>query len=310
MAGSRRVGAIDVGTNSVLLLIAEGPADGPRAVLERSAVTRLGEGVDRSGRLSAEAMRRTALCLAGYAALLREYEVGSVDVVCTSAARDAENGAEFLELARQALGATPRIIAGAEEARLTFHGALTGLSAEGEVTVFDVGGGSTEIIHGTLRGPVGEVNEVASLDVGSVRLTERHLVQDPPTPGGLAAVRADVLSALRAVRPRPTNALVGVAGTLTTLAAIDQELPTYDPIRIHGATLLRSSVERMLARLAALPVAERRGVPGLDPARADVIVAGAVLVLAVLEWAGADRLRVSDRGVRWGLASASLRAAG
>jgi exopolyphosphatase/guanosine-5'-triphosphate,3'-diphosphate pyrophosphatase len=306
---TRRVGAIDVGTNSVLLLIAEGTPEAPRAVLERATITRLGEGVDRSGRLSPEAMRRTALCLAGYAALLRDHEVGSVDVVCTSAARDAENGGAFLDLATHALGAAPRIIAGDEEARLTFDGALTGLSAAGDVTVFDVGGGSTEIIRGTIRGPAAEVHTAVSLDVGSVRLTERHVRSDPPSPAEIGAVRADVEHALGTVPQSPTTDLVGVAGTVTTLAAIDQELSTYDPARVHGATLSRAAIEGILGRLAALPVAARQRVPGLDPGRADVIVAGTVLVLSVLDWAGVGRLRVSDRGVRWGLASAALRRA-
>jgi exopolyphosphatase/guanosine-5'-triphosphate,3'-diphosphate pyrophosphatase len=306
----RRVGAIDVGTNTVLLLVAEGDASAPVAVAEHATITRLGAGVDRTGWLAADAVDRTLAALENYAGLLRRHGVDHVDAVCTSAARDAENGHEFLERATLVLGATPRIIDGKEEARLTFDGALTGLDIGGRVTVFDVGGGSTEIILGA---PPGDLDDGASilastsLDVGSVRLTERHMASDPPTLAELHAVRADVARALGTVSFRPTTKLVGVAGTVTTLSAIHQRLSLYDSSVVHGSRLSRSVVERIVSELAALPLDARRRVTGLPPARADVVVAGGIIVLAVLDFANAGELVVSDRGVRWGLARNALR---
>src|SRR5262249_51787893 len=159
MPTARRVAAIDVGTNTVLLLVAEGDADAPRALVERATITRLGAGVDRTGRLSDEAIDRTVECLSSYAAVIREHGAESVGGVCTSAARDAETGAEFIQRAAHATGATPRIIDGDEEARLTFDGALTGLGMRGPVTVFDIGGGSTEIIQGFAEEASGRVDD-------------------------------------------------------------------------------------------------------------------------------------------------------
>ncbi|HEX4338241.1 MAG TPA: Ppx/GppA phosphatase family protein [Polyangiaceae bacterium] len=306
---ARRVAAIDVGTNTVLLLIATGSADEPRAVLERATITRLGKGVDASGRLTDEAVARTIACLESYGASIRQHGVALVDVVCTSAARDAQNGAAFIELAARAVGTTPRIIAGDEEARLTFDGALSGLDVGGDVTVFDIGGGSTEIIHGTPDGAKVRIASAVSLDVGSVRLTERHVKNDPPLPDELDAIRRDVDKALATLPRHPTAKLVGVAGTITTLAAIEQGLDQYDSSRVHGSRLTRSTVSSLLARLASVPLAERRAISGLEPARADVIVAGAILADEVLSWSGSDDLVVSDRGVRWGLARGLLRRA-
>ena len=303
---ARRVASIDVGTNTVLLLIAEGDADSPRALVERATITRLGAGVDRTGRLAPDAIERTVSCLFEYGAAIRQHQVDAIDVVCTSAARDAENGAEFIERAERALGATPRIIDGEEEAMLTFEGALTGLGLRGEVTVFDIGGGSTEIIQGFVTEGGARVDGAVSLDVGSVRLTERHVTTDPPRQDEIARVRSDVELALADV-PRPSpRPLVGVAGTITTLAAIHAKLDVYDSARVHGSGLDATTVDALLTRLSALPLDARRAIPGLEPARADVIVAGAVIAQAVLAWAGADALLVSDRGVRWGLARAAL----
>jgi exopolyphosphatase/guanosine-5'-triphosphate,3'-diphosphate pyrophosphatase len=302
----RRVAAIDVGTNTVLLLVAAGDAGAPRAVLERATITRLGEGVDRTGRLSAAAIERTVACLTSYAATIREQGAAAVDVVCTSAARDAQNGRDFIQRAARVLGVEPRIIDGDEEAHLTFEGALSGLSVEGDVTVFDIGGGSTEVIDGTPTDAGWHVTSAVSLDIGSVRLTERHVKTDPPEPGELERVRADVRKALCGVARHPTRTLVGVAGTITTLAAIECGLDQYDSSRVHGAVLAKSAVFALENRLAAAALAERRAISGLEPARADVIVAGAIIAEGVLDWAGADALTVSDRGVRWGLARALL----
>ncbi|MFZ5895952.1 MAG: Ppx/GppA family phosphatase [Myxococcota bacterium] len=300
-SGARRVGAIDIGTNSVLLLIAS-VGDELVPLVERATITRLGEGVDRTRRLDPAASARTLACLADYARELREHGVDALDVVGTSAMRDAVGGEAFVAEAERLLGVKPRTIAGLEEAALTFTGSLSGLGLQGAVSVFDVGGGSTEIIHGHAGAAVSPGNSI-SLDIGSVRLFERHVRSDPAAPSELARVRADIDAALvTAPRGESANTLVGVAGTVTSIAAIELELDSYDPARVHGYTLSRDSVERVATRLAALPLSARRNLPGLDPKRADVIVVGAEIVLRVMTWAAAESLRVSDRGVRWGLA--------
>lgn len=296
-----RVAAIDIGTNSVLLLVAERSSGALSAIVERATITRLGEGVDRHGELSAAARARTLECLARYADEARSLGVAAIAAVGTSAMRDARGGPEFAADAARVLGAPPRIVSGDEEARLTFGGALSGLEIAGASLVFDVGGGSTELVVGAGRVPGARV----SLDVGAVRLSERHVAHDPPLPSELDAARATVRAAL-ASAPRPPDGatVVGVAGTVTTLAAIALEIVPYDGARVHGATLSADAVSDVAARLAKLPLARRREVPGLDPKRADVIPCGAVIVEETLSCFGARELVVSDRGVRWGLAEA------
>ncbi|MCU0654971.1 MAG: Ppx/GppA family phosphatase [Polyangiaceae bacterium] len=298
-----RVASVDIGTNSVLLLVAErGPGGEARAVLERATITRLGEGVDATGELSAQARERTLRCLESYAREAREAGVEVLHAVGTSAMRDARGGAAFAAQAEALLGAAPRVISGQEEARLTFRGALSGLATEGPVLVFDVGGGSTELIVGQ-QGPSGLLlDRAVSLDVGSVRLTERYLRGDPPTRPELEALEAEVARQLDGFPVGPGVTPVGVAGTVTTLAAVARGVVPYDAGRIHGLTLDATEVEALARRLASLPVAVRRGLPGLEPKRADVIAAGALLVAAIVKRVGAPGLVVSDRGVRWGLA--------
>lgn len=301
-----RVAAIDIGTNSVLLLVAESTGGALRPVVERATITRLGEGVDRSGELSSAARARTKECLARYAEEARAHGVTALAAVGTSAMRDARGGPEFAAEIGALLGVAPRIVSGDEEARLTFRGALSGLDVDGPCLVFDVGGGSTEIVAGSGRTPGARV----SLDVGSVRLTERHVAHDPPLPAELEAARATVRGALAAApRPAPGATIVGVAGTVTTLAAIALEMAPYDGARVHGARLRASDVSGVAARLASLPLERRREVRGLDAKRADVIPCGAIIVDETLSWLGATELVVSDRGVRWGLAE-ELAAAG
>ena len=299
-----RVASIDIGTNSVLLLVAERDGAGTlAAVLERARVTRLGAGVDRTRQLAPEAVERTLACLGDYAADLRRLGVTRLDVVGTSAMRDASAGELFVARAGELLGVAPRVVSGDEEARLTFEGALVGLDLAGALSVFDVGGGSTEIVRGTRDGASATVLEAVSLDVGSVRLTERHVRSDPPTRAELDAVRADVAGALEgATRPRAGEPLVGIAGTVTTLAAVARAIAPYDGARVHGVRLSRDEVSAVSRRFASLALAERSQLAGIDPARADVVPAGAALVEELLAWAGADELVVSDRGVRWGLA--------
>lgn len=304
-----RVAAIDIGTNTVLLLVAEKRDDGAIvAVAERAQITRLGEGVDRARSLAPAAVERTLACLADYAREIATLGCERVDAVGTSAMRDAAGGEAFVARAGELLGARPRTISGDEEARLTFAGALSGLEVAGPVVVFDVGGGSTEIVRGEARaGASGRVESAVSLDVGSVRLTERHVRSDPPTPAELDDARAAVDVALAGLAPPPPGTpLVGIAGTVTTLAAVARGVAPYDGARVHGARLPAAEVVACARRLAALRLAERREVRGLDPKRADVIPAGGAIVEALLAWSRSPELVVSDRGVRWGLALASL----
>jgi exopolyphosphatase/guanosine-5'-triphosphate,3'-diphosphate pyrophosphatase len=237
--------------------------------------------------------------------------------VGTSALRDAQGAERFLSEAERILGRRPRVIAGDEEAELTFRGALSGLDVQGALLVFDVGGGSTELILGHAGG---EIARRLSLDIGSVRLFERHVRSDPPTPSELAAIEKDVTLQLATwswgfgpgdeglpIREAPVT-LVGVAGTVTTLKAVELGLTPYDGARVHGAALTLSAVEAWCAKLASLPQAKRQALPGLEPKRADVIVAGALIVQGVLRAAKAAKMLVSDRGVRFGLLEALLRA--
>ncbi|MEZ4372822.1 MAG: Ppx/GppA phosphatase family protein [Polyangiaceae bacterium] len=301
-----RAAAIDIGTNSVLLAIAERAGNQLVPVLERATITRLGQGVDKTRTLAPEAVERNLACLTEYAALLREFGSPRLRVVGTSAMRDAAGGEEFRKRAAALLGVTPEVISGDEEARLTYRGALSGLPLRAEpVVVFDIGGGSTEIIQAA----AGVINDAISLNIGSVRLTERHLPSDPPTGEELSKLDADVARELAQVAPPTVGAqLIGVAGTLTTLCAVQQRLATYDSSRVHGATLSLEQVSVLCEMLASLPVEERRKLPGLEPKRADVIAAGARIARGVMQWAQASELTVSDRGVRWGILEALLEA--
>jgi exopolyphosphatase/guanosine-5'-triphosphate,3'-diphosphate pyrophosphatase len=298
-----RVASIDIGTNSVLLLVAESEGGALHPLRERATVTRLGEGVDRNRRLLEAACERTLACLSDYAAQLRELGVTRVDAVGTSAMRDAAGGQEFVARATTILGIPPRVIDGNEEARLTFAGALSGLPQAGSVTVFDIGGGSTEIVVGSSTASSRQIVAAVSLNIGSVRLFERHVHSDPPTASEMQRVEHDIALALAdAPTPEVNATLVGVAGTVTQLAALELELTRYDATRVHGHRLTCQAVNRLAARLASLDLAQRRALPGMEPARADVLVVGSAIARAVLQWSGAAELVVSDRGVRWGLA--------
>jgi len=299
-----KVAAIDIGTNSVLCLIAEGSTSHAlRALSEHATITRLGENVDATGQLAPAAVERTLSCLERYATALRDAGVTEVAAVGTSALRDAEGGHTFSDQAERILGTRPTVISGEREAQLTFDGALSGLDPEGKLAVFDIGGGSTEVIVGRrIPNTDATLHTAVSLDVGSVRLTERHLVSDPPTSDELEAVRQDIRSALGRAPTVAGLPLVGVAGTMTTLAAIAYDIVPYDPRQVHGAVLSQEVLEETLWMLASKTLSERRALPALAPKRADVIVAGACIASELCALAGADRIIVSDRGVRWGLA--------
>jgi len=309
LSAPAKVAAIDIGTNSVLLVIAAVEAAGPRPLLERATITRMGEGVDKMRRLAPAAVERNLQCLRAYAEDLRAHGSPRLDVVGTSALRDAEGARDFLDEAERILGVRPRVIAGDEEARLTFSGALSGLDLRGKLLVFDIGGGSTELIVGRAGSSAPPESRV-SLDIGSVRLFERHVRHDPPLPQELARIEADIAQQLSSAEPlarlhgnEPVT-LVGVAGTVTTLKALELGLEDYDAARVHGAVLTLSAVESLCTKLASLTLAKRQQLPGLQPKRADVIVAGALLVRDLLRRAGASQTTVSDRGVRFGLLAA------
>jgi exopolyphosphatase / guanosine-5'-triphosphate,3'-diphosphate pyrophosphatase len=301
-----RAACIDIGTNTVLLLVAEKRGAELVALLERATITRLGEGVDQTRELAPAARQRTLACVAEYAELAHHLGVSVISAVGTSAMRDARGGAEFAGEVANVLGSAPRILDGAAEAELTFAGSLSGLGLQGPVSVFDIGGGSTEIIHG-LSGSARRIDAAASLDVGSVRLFERHVSSDPPSSLELERVRADIAAALDAAPEFPPAArLIGVAGTVTTIAAIARGISDRDGSLVHGTRLSHEDVARVARLLESLTIAERRELGGLDPQRADVIVVGAALVELILERARASELVVSNRGVRWGLAESLL----
>jgi len=306
-----RVAAIDIGTNTVLLLVAERGPDGVvRAVTERATITRLGEGVDKTRTLLPAAIERTNAALSDYADAIRFLDVKRIDVVGTSAMRDAGGGEAVRAHVKAKLGVDARTISGDEEARLTFAGALSGITSippNANVRVYDIGGGSTEVVHG--KHGVSELAFAHSYDVGSVRLTERHVKSDPPTAAEREALREAARAVFASVPAWSSDVPpVGIAGTMTTLAAVSLKMDTYDGARVHGLTLPVREIARVVDQLANLPLDARSKVPGLEPKRADVIVAGGHIALAYLEHVGASEVILSDRGVRWGLAEELLRA--
>jgi exopolyphosphatase/guanosine-5'-triphosphate,3'-diphosphate pyrophosphatase len=283
-----RVAVVDLGTNSTRLLVADVDNERVKEVARRTEITRLGEGVDERGKLLPLPIARVRNVLADYRRELEELGAERTLAVGTSAIRDAENGEAFLGEIEWSYGFKTRLLSGEEEAELTLRGVAGGRELGPGTLVLDVGGGSTELIVDGFR---------TSLDLGSVRLTERFLHSDPPT-------REELDAAARAVRDElpdlePTQA-IGVAGTITTLAAL--ELGEYDPERIHGYRISRGAVEAQLERLASLPLAERRELSGLEPERAPVIVAGAVIVREVLDGYGLEALEVSERDILHGAA--------
>ncbi len=293
-----RVAAVDLGTNSTRLLVADIEDGRLTEVVRRLRITRLGEGVDESRLLLEAPMARVRAALGEYQRELEALGATRTLLVATSAVRDALNGAAFLELLERDLGGVARLLGGDDEALLTFRGVTAGRELPGETLIVDVGGGSTELVVG---GP-GGVSLHTSLDVGCVRMTERFLASDPPAPSELEACAAHVRSLLPGLEIR---AAIGVAGTVTTLAALDLGLAEYDPERIHGHVLTPRAVERELELLASLPLARRRELPGLEPARAPVIVAGVVIVHEVLARYGLRGLEASERDILHGAALAA-----
>ena len=299
---------MDIGTNSTRLLVAEVDGGTLTELDLRTTVTRLGEGLEASGRLSDAAMARVSEALADYREALDGLGAERVVAVATSAMRDAANGPEFRDEIERRFGIDARTISGDEEARLTFLGATAGRDPGAATLVIDIGGGSTEFVVGHAGG---DPEFHVSTRMGSVRHTERHLHSDPPTAAELAALAEDARAIVEADVPADVRAGVdagiAVAGTATSLAAIDQELDPYDPERVHGYRLGVASCERLLARLAGLTVAQRREVPGLHPDRAPTIVAGAGILLESMRACGLDGIEVSENDILHGAALAASR---
>jgi exopolyphosphatase / guanosine-5'-triphosphate,3'-diphosphate pyrophosphatase len=288
-----RVAAVDIGTNSTRLLVAEGAKE----IARESIVTRLGEGVDRTGRLSDEAQQRVLGVLEDFKAKIGD---ATGAAVMTSAVRDADNGDEFAAKVQAALGFPARILSGDEEAQLTFAGATAQREDDGPLLVIDVGGGSTELVIGRHK----QVSFHVSTQIGVVRHSERHLHSDPPTTAELTELQDHVRAELEAVIPtdHEVSHAIAVAGTPTQAAAIDLQLDHYDAARIEGHVLTVAALRGQLERLSSLALEERRKTRGLDPQRAPVIVAGIAILLEVVRCFGLDRVAASEHDILWGLA--------
>jgi exopolyphosphatase/guanosine-5'-triphosphate,3'-diphosphate pyrophosphatase len=354
----RRVAAIDCGTNSIRLLIADvSPARGQLTdVTRRMEIVRLGQGVDATGRLAPDALARTLAVLERYAGAIADAGATAVRMVATSATRDASNAAEFTAGVVAILGIEPEVISGAQEARLSFTGATAELAGAGSVAgmeppylVVDIGGGSTEFVVGTGPGiavgagvgpaagagsaggagagaggravglpPAGGAGQLRAIstDIGCVRLTERHLRADPPTAGQVAAATADIDAAIATAAaavlsgpgPAAPRTLVGLAGSVTTVAAIALGLPGYDPQRIHHARITAGQVHEVAQRLLGQTRAQRAAIGSMHPGRVDVIGAGALILDRILTRLGFAEVVASEHdildGIAWSLADA------
>jgi len=302
-----RVAAVDCGTNSIRLLVADIDGDTLTDVARLMEIVRLGEGVDRTGRFAAAALERTFAACRRYAEVVEETKAERVRFVATSASRDVANRDEFVAGVRAALGVDPEVISGTEEAELSFVGATRELLGGGYKTPFlvvDIGGGSTEFVLGGTT-----VQAAQSVDVGCVRMTERHLHDDPPTARQVVAARDDIEAAIaRAAETVPIKAaatLVGLAGSVTTVAAMALDLPAYLPERIHRSTISAAEVRSVAERLLGMSHDERAALPFMHPGRVDVIGAGALILACVVDGADADEVLVSEHdildGIAWSL---------
>jgi exopolyphosphatase / guanosine-5'-triphosphate,3'-diphosphate pyrophosphatase len=303
-----RVAVVDMGTNSTRLLVAD-VVDGRVSEVERrSTVTRLGRGVDTSRQLAAEAIEDVCRTVGEYIEVYESLGAERVTAIATSAVRDAANSGAFLAELRERFALDARILEGAEEAGLVYLGAFTGRPAADTTLVVDIGGGSTELVVGS----GGEVGFYASLQAGTVRHTERHLRTDPPDPGQLDELASDVRSLIDAELTGEAIAAaaegIAVAGTPTSLAAIDQELDPYDPDRVHGYRLPFESIQRMCSLLSSMTLEERLKVTGLHPGRAPTIVAGVVILIQVMRAFGLKEIEVSEHDILYGAALEAARA--
>ena len=297
-----RVAVVDMGTNSTRLLVADVEGARVRELERRSTVTRLGRGVDTSGTLAAEAIEDVCATVAEYVALYEDLGAERVVAIATSAVRDAENSGAFTGELRERFAMYAQVLSGDEEARLTYLGAVHEREARSKTLVIDIGGGSTELVVGT--GP--DVSFHASLQAGTVRHTERHVQHDPAEAGELDALAEDVRglidTALKGSDFVSAQHGIGVAGTPTSLAAIEQRLVPYDPERVHGYTLSLEGIQRMYSQLASKTLEERLAVPGLHPGRAPTLVAGVVILIQVMRAFGLTELEVSEHDILYGAA--------
>ena len=308
-AASTRVAVIDIGTNSTRLLIADVEGAQVDEIYRESRITRLGRGVDHSGQLSAEGIDAVCDAIADYMPLISEERAREVMVIATSAVRDADNGEAFVAELRERFDLSCRVIDGDQEANLTYLGTSSGGSGDQTTLVIDIGGGSTEMIVG--RGP--EPIFHTSLQAGVVRHTERILTGDPPASAELEALAKDVgklvQSALEGVELPPVDRAIAVAGTPSSLAAIDLELVPYDPKAVEGHRLPLRTVQWWLSRLASMPLAERQQVPGLHPDRAQAIVAGVVILIEIMRNFDLLEVEVSEHDILYGCAITAAAAA-
>jgi exopolyphosphatase / guanosine-5'-triphosphate,3'-diphosphate pyrophosphatase len=322
---TRRVAAVDCGTNSLRLLVADvDPGRGQVTdVARRMEIVRLGQGVDRTGRLAPEALARTTGVLRDYAAVIAASGARATRMVATSATRDATNADEFTQRVTEVLGIAPEVLTGREEAMLSFTGATAELAARdgSPFLVTDIGGGSTEFVlgqaatagGGQVIGPHGPAPQAISVNIGCVRMTERHLHGDPPARGEIAAAAADIDAALDAVREavpvRQARTLIGLAGSVTTVAAIAMGLPAYDADRIHHARVSAADVHDVTRSLLASTRAARAAIGVMHPGRVDVIGGGALVLDRIMERFGFSEVLVSEHdildGIAWSLASDS-----
>ena len=307
-AGPARLASLDLGTNTFLLLIAEVAAGTITPILDRETIVRLGKGVEAAGNLNAAAMQRGYACLQEYVALARQYQAEKIFAVGTSALRDAANRAEFIDAALAQTGVRVEVISGEKEARLIFAGTVSNKTAlPAPLAVLDIGGGSTEVVMGEAVSSPASKNslQARSADIGSVRLTERFIQNDPVQPEEMMRLRRQTETVLRATWPAaslaPVKTLIGTAGTITTLAAMAQAMREYDAARIDGYLLTRQKLGELIMALRQRTVAQRCELPGLAPARADVILAGAIILETFLDLYKFPELLVSDRGLRYGV---------
>lgn len=299
-----KAAVIDIGTNTVRLLIASESADGKWLdVVREVEIARLGEGVDSSGEINPWAMERTLAILERYRDFMHAHGVGKVRVVSTSAMRDARNAADFIAIVERRLGLRIEVISGEEEGRLTFAGAASAtlVAPESLTLIVDVGGGSTEYIWGV----GGSVLDAVSIDIGAVRLSELFFKSDPPTGTELTAARAMIRERTRVVFERilaaKPNALVAVAGTATQLAAVLYGVEPYDPARIHGSKITHAELQALVAKLASIDLEARKALTGMDPKRADVIIAGALILDETLERLNFTEMIISEHDILDGL---------
>jgi exopolyphosphatase / guanosine-5'-triphosphate,3'-diphosphate pyrophosphatase len=301
MATLKTIAALDVGSNTVLMVVAQRRPDGTVTTLDEMArITRLGRGVDRNGRLDPDSARATLDAIIEFAGRARVLGAEKICAAATAALRDAADGADFIDEVRRCTGISLEIISGETEARMSWLAAVRGLGLDpaARLLIVDIGGGSTEFIRAEPDLPL----DAVSLQIGSVRLTERHYHHDPPTPADIVALRATIDTAIDALGwDYSPDVAVGIAGTVTTVCATSLGLERYDHAVVHGHRLARADIIRVLDLFGSMPTAERRLLPGVAEGRADVIYAGATILERIVERFGLAEVIVSDQGVRWGL---------